>query len=175
MVDYAPLIAIWGMTALPPTVVCGRPFTAGMSAADKLNLLQMWGVQAGYRDVSAMWIINSLVSSGAYLTFLAFGEGQPTGDLTHDTALAAAQQLLGLASGLVPPLIDMSNSTVYAQVQGLAAAIMAQETAHPGTTGLTQAVCDRLFALAVTNVPWWRANGFLGPITLADVAAAGLV
>ena len=68
----------------------------------------------------------------------------------------------------------MSDPNVFAAFNSLADAIVAQESASPGTTGCTQAVLNGLLALAQTTLPWWQANGFNAPLAVSDATNAGL-
>ena len=68
----------------------------------------------------------------------------------------------------------MSDPTVFADFNELGAAIVAQETSSPGSTGCTQEVLNGLLALSQTTQPWWQANGFFAPVTLVDAANNGL-
>src|SRR5262249_5910703 len=92
----------------------------------------------------------------------------------HDAALTAAQSFIAWLSLANAPPINFANPDVLQGVTNMGNAVVAQETATPGSTGFTQAVFEGLLGLAQTTQPWWQANGFSGPVMLSDVAAAGL-
>jgi hypothetical protein len=154
MVNYALLIAIW-------------PSLTG-TTAQKLATLN--AMTAGIRvDVTVPQVVGYLLLQGIFPTLQAFANGT-TGQAA---ALQAAKTLMAWLSIPNAPNIQLSNPTVLATVQTMGNAIVAQETATPGSTGFTQTVLNGLIALSEETVPWWQANGFTLPITLNDLYAAG--
>jgi hypothetical protein len=173
MAFYDALIAAWNNATQPPAGVTGTGLTAQMTTAQKLDAINGWTV-AGTVDVPVEAVVGNLMLSGAYLTLAAFSQGAPTGNATHDTALGAAKTLMALLTLPNVPPFGTSNSTTYAIVKGMADAILAQETATPGSTGFTQAIHDGLLALAATTIPWSQANDYGPSIGLGYLNNAGL-
>lgn len=130
-------------------------------------------------DVSVSAVVGYLMLSGAYLPLSAFAQGAATGVAIHDNALTAAKMLTAMLTMPNAPAFNTSNATNYATIKGLMDAILAQETAAPGSTGFTQGVHDGLLALAETTVTWCKANGYPdaqnggGGITAIDLDSAG--
>ena len=125
-------------------------------------------------DVAIPQVAGYLLLQGIYPTVVAFAAGSPTGNQVHDAALLALKTFVAwLAIPNAPP-VHFSDATVFAQVTALAGAVAAQEAATPGSTGFTTAVYNGLLALGQTTQPWWQANGFYAPLTLADAANNGL-
>jgi hypothetical protein len=143
------------------------------TTADKLAAVNAATVAGPNVDVTVPQIVGYLLLHGAYLPVAAFAQGATTGDATHDAALAAAKTLMAAITVPNAPTLGMSDPSTYAIIKGMADAVLAQETASPGSTGFTQAVHDGLLALAATTTPWWQANGYGGPFNTNDLAAAG--
>lgn len=142
--------------------------------AEKLAAVNAATVAGPNVDVTVPQIVGYLLLNGAYLPVSAFAQGATTGNATHDAALAAAKTLMAAITVPNAPTLRMSDPSTYAIIKGMADAVLAQETASPGSTGFTQAVHNGLLALAATTVPWWQANGYASPLNGHDLVAAGL-
>lgn len=125
-------------------------------------------------DVPVSTVVGKLMLAGAYFTLEAFAGGATNGTQPHDTALIAAKMLTTIIGIPNAPGFQMSDPTTYAQVKGMMDAILAQETATPGSTGFTQSVHDTLLGLCATTVPWWQSAGYARAFDLGDVNAAGV-
>ncbi len=148
-----------------------KPSYAGLSdgeIAEKLNAMMVPGPAA---DVSAADVSAYLLLGGEFFTVEAFAAGAPTGDAAHDGALLAAKSLVAILSLPQPPAFQMSNPAVAAKVQAMVGALLAQETAVPNSTGMTQALHDGLLALAQPLVPWPQTIGF-GVLDHGDILVA---
>ena len=156
---YGSLIGKWG--------------TLSGTTAQKLAAINALTVPGPSVDVSVSSVVGYLLLSGGYLPLAAFAQTAATGNTTHDTALAAAKTVMALMTIPNAPSFGMSNPGTFAAVKGMADAILAQETASPGSTGFTQAIHDGLLALCSTSTPWWQSAGYTGPFSQADLAAAG--
>ena len=159
MTNYAPLVAVW-------------PSLTGTTDQKLAQINSMTSV-GPMADVSVPQVVGFMLLSGAYLPGSKFAQGAVTGNGVHDAALLAMQTLMAVITVPNAPGLNMSNPTVYAEIKGMADAVLAQETATPGSTGFTQTVHDGLLALAATTVPWWQANGFTSMFDSGDLAAAG--
>lgn len=160
MAYYDALIAKWA------TLGAGN-------TATKLATINAAVVAGVNIDVPISVVVGKLMLSGAYLSLAAFAAGSPNSNGTHDTALACAKMLFVLITAPNAPAFNMSDPATYTTVKGMMDAILAQETASPGSTGFTQAVHDALLALTGTTIPWWQANGYTSPFNANDLAAAG--
>ena len=149
---------------------------AGLSGSDASKLAQINAMMvAGPNvDISISVVAGYLLLRGIYPTIVAFAGGSPSGNQVHDAALVAAKTFVAWITLQGAPDVHMSQPDVFAAFNQLSAVMVAQETASPGSTGFTQADADGLLALAQTQIPWWQANGFDGPVTASDVANAGL-
>jgi hypothetical protein len=161
MAYYDALIAKW-------------PSITGADTATKLAALNAQTVAGPNVDVPAHAVVGTLMLSGSYLTLAKFAQGSFSGNTTHDNALGAAMMLMSIIGTPNAPQFKMSDPATYAQVKALMDAILAQETATPGSTGFTQAVHDSLLALASTSQPWWQANGYRRAFNTGDIVVAGL-
>lgn len=146
----------------------------GASVDAKLAALNVLTVAGPNVDVSIQQVSGFLLLQGVFPTITAFAQGSPNGTQPHDGALSAAKSFVAWITMPDPPYVHFSQPAVAAAVTQLGNAMVAQETASPGSTGFTQAVLNGLLALGQTTIPWWQANGFSGPVTSADVANAGL-
>lgn len=172
MAYYTALIAAWNGATQPPAGVTGTALT-GLSTAAKIAAINGWTVAGPNVDVPVSAIVGSLMLGGAYLPLSVFVAGATNGNTTHDSALSAAKMLMAWITVPNAPAAQMSNPTVFAEISGMASAVLVQETATPGSTGFTQAVHDALIALSATTKPWWQANNYSSPIGTGDLSAAG--
>src|SRR6185437_7705581 len=147
---------------------------AGDTTSQKLAAINALTVAGPNIDVQPSAVKGKLLLLGAYFSLKSFAAGAVNGNPTHDNALGAAMSLIEMLDMPNAPLFQMSDAATYAAIKGMADAVLAQETAVPGSTGFTQAVHDALLALAATTIPWWQANGYPRAFDMGDVAAAGV-
>ena len=152
--------------------------------AEKIAAVNALTVPGPRVNVAVSSVVGQMILSGVYLKLATFAKSAPTGDPTHDTALAYAATFMALVTSPNAPEFATANPTSYAIIQGMMDAILAQETASPGSIGFTQAVHDGLLGLSATAVPWWQASvahgggGLNGSVSqndldsIADIAAA---
>jgi hypothetical protein len=165
MLNYAPLSSVWATTGLPADVT-GTPLAAGMTAAEKLAAIGTWMVAGPMQDVSVSSVSAYLAVQGKLPRLEAYAAAAPATAAT--LAEAAAKSYFDLLPNGVRT-IEMSNATVYAAVQGWLNAWTGDTN-----TGVTSTDVTNILALAATQIPWWEANGYPGPININDLAAAGL-
>ena len=144
------------------------------TTSDKIAQVNAMTVAGPNVDIGISQVAGYLLLEGVYPTLVAFSGGSPNSTQPHDGALTAAKTFVAWIALPGAPAVHMSDPAVYEAFNTLAAAIVAQETAAPGTTGCTQAVLNGLLAMAQTTMPWGQANGFNAPLTVADAANAGL-
>ena len=153
--------------------------TLSGSTADKLAAVNAATVAGPAQDVTVEAVAGQLLLNGVYPTLAAFAAGAASGNATHDAALQSAKVLMAWVTVPNAPSIKMSDPTVYATVAGMAAAIVAQETASPGSAGFTATFSAKLLGLAATTLPWATApvsiggGGLGGPVSQNDLDAAG--
>lgn len=97
----------------------------------------------------------------AGLQTYASGAGTTTGVL-------AARELVALFNMPTFTTFQMSNPTVYAQMQ-----VFLQALAADANSGIVSADETALLALAATTIPWWQSAGYGAPISNNDLVAAG--
>lgn len=145
----------------------------------KLTAINALTVPGPNADVAVSAVVGKLMLMGAFLQLQAFAQGVTNNDATHDNALAAAKMLMALVSVPSAPAFHTSDANDYATIKSMMDAILAQESAAPGSTGFTQSVHDTLLGLAATVVPWWQASvaaaggGLTSPVNANDLVAAG--
>lgn len=145
------------------------------TTADKMAAVNALTVPGPNIDVPVSAVVGKMILSGVYLTLASFAQGSGTGNVTHDTALAYAKTFMALVTSPNAPAFNTSNPANFTIIKGMMDAILAQETATPGSTGFTQAVHDGLLGLAATTLPWWQVDGGLSsPVSENDLIAAGL-
>jgi hypothetical protein len=150
------------------------PSLNGTATADKLAALNAMTVAGPAVDVNIQQVMGFLLLSGIYPTIAAFASTANNNTQPHDGALQAAKTFMAWIELQNAPAVHMSQSSVVDAVTQMGNAMVAQETASPGSTGFTQAILNGLLALGQTTQPWWQANGFSGPVTSADAASAGV-
>lgn len=143
-------------------------YASGTTAATMLTDMTTKSLSGPNQDVSVSTVVGFLMLESDFLTLQSFSQSTTTGNTTHDAALNAAKMLMALVTTPNAPSFAMSNPTTYASIKALADAILAQETATPGTTGFTQTVHDGLLALAAVSQSWADQNGWTG-ITVDQV------
>lgn len=143
------------------------------TTAQKMAAVNAMTVPGPNVDVAVSKIVATLMLDQAFLTLSTFANSATNGNATHDAALNAAKMLMAVINTPNAPQFQMSNATIYGQVKGMLDAILAQETALAGSTGITQTVHDGLMALAATTIPWWQANGYTSPFNPNDLVMAG--
>jgi hypothetical protein len=150
------------------------PSLSGATTTDKLATLNAMTVAGPAVDVSIQQVMGFLLINGIYPTIAAFAGTTANSTQPHDGALQAAKTFMAWIELQNAPPVHMSQSSVVDAVTQMGNAMVAQETASPGSTGFTQAILNELLALGQTTQPWWQANGFSGPVTSADAASAGV-
>jgi hypothetical protein len=154
--DYTALTTAW--QALP----------AAMTTIQKLSAINTSLVPGPSKDVNRADIKTVLVSNGAYNAMKAY-VANPGG--ANQQALIACNYLLAIVDyepGTVGPVLATSNPTNLATINALLPGL----TADPNT-GVTPATINALASLITPLVPWWQMHGFVMPVTVADLAAAG--
>lgn len=144
------------------------------STADKIAQINAMTVSGPNVDVSIQQVAGYLLLAGIYPTVVQFASTSANGNQIHDGALTALKTFVAWITIPNPPPVHFSDATVDAQITAMAGAVAAQESISPGSTGFTQSVHDGLLALGQTTHPWWQANGFYAPVTMADAANNGL-
>jgi hypothetical protein len=158
MAYYDALVAKW-------------PSVTGANTAAKLaNLNGQTVAASGTQDVSASAIFNVLLGTLEWGNIELMSRPLPTGTLgpVLNAADANVAKLITFArivqSGITIPT---SNAAIATSLNSLLTQMV---TAHLIAAG-TQTT---IVALATPPpVPWWQSNGYLGPINLNDLAAAG--
>lgn len=140
------------------------------SMSEKIATINAENVPGPRIDVAVSSVLGDLMLSGAYLRLYAFASNTPTGDPSHDQALADAKMLLALVTSANAPAFNTADPGRYAMLAGMLDALVAMET----ETGISQTVRDGLLARAETKKPWWQANGYSSPIGFGDIEAAGI-
>lgn len=144
------------------------------TTADKIAQINAMMVAGPNVDVTIQQVAGFLLLQGIYPLLTQFATTSNNGNPTHDGALLAAKTFVAWIALPNAPNVHMGQPDVFAAVNQMGMAMVAQETASPGSTGFTQAVLTGLLALGQTSMPWWQANGFSGPVMASDVVAAGL-
>jgi len=150
------------------------PSLTGSTTSAKIAQVNAMTVAGPNVDVSISQVAGFLLLQGIYPTIASFAQGSTNGNAAHDGALMAAKTFMAWVALPSVPSVHMGLSDVYTAVTAMGNAMVAQETASPGSTGFTQAILNGLLALAQTTQPWWQANGFSGPVTALDAANAEL-
>jgi hypothetical protein len=162
------------MTSSPSFALAQAWANLSGDTASKLAQINAMTVDGPNVDVDIQQVAGYLLLQGIYPTLTAFAAGSPNSNATHDAALTAAKSLVAWVGLQNAPPVHMSQPAVLAAVTSLGNAVVAQETAVPGSTGFTQAILNGLLALGQTTQFWWLANGFNGPVTMSDAIIAGL-
>jgi hypothetical protein len=144
------------------------------TTAAKLAALNALTVAGPNIAVEVSSVVGKLMLTQAYLPLSAFAQTATNSNTTHDNALTAAKMLMAMITSPNAPAFHMEDPTIFGTVKGMVDAILAQELATPGSTGITQSVHDALLALCATTIPWWQANSYPRPFDMGDVAAAGV-
>lgn len=131
----------------------------------KLAALEAIKVAGPPRDVSLQDVENYLCTDGKIATMRDFVHTPPVD--ADPRALIAANYLVALIQNGTPMLIT-SDATTLAQVM----TFLAMMTLDP-RTGITADDASALLAMTASEVPWWQAHGFDGPINVKDLIAAG--
>jgi hypothetical protein len=153
------------LTALA-TIWATYPST--MSTDVKLAQLNGTMVAGPAKDVSRSEIKKILQVSGALAKMQAY-VANPAGAQNHD-CLVATNYLLALVSyeATLSDVIATSDPTNLNTVNGLVPSLTLE-----AANGLTTAIVAQITALITPLVPWWKANGFTGPVLVSDLIAAG--
>jgi len=149
------------------------------TTSEKLDAVNALTVPGPNVDVQISAVVGVMALSGAYLSVSAFAQGSSNGSPTHDAALSYAKLFISILTMPNAPSFAMSDPTDNAVITGMMDAILAQETAVPGSTGFTQAIRDKLIALSATSLPWWKASvadgggGLSSTVSVDDLIEAG--
>jgi hypothetical protein len=114
-------------------------------------------------DIATDKVSNFLSNAGKMPGLLAFVNNTPATPVA--SALLAANYLVVLLNGSDGGLIPVGSQP------GLMAIL--DQISADARTGITAANVTAFNNLCSPVVPWWQANGFSGPIKIADLIAAG--
>lgn len=151
--NYSPLTALW------PSLPAG-------TTAEKIAAVNAMTTSGTPRDVAVGDVQGYLDLNGLLPAIRTWVASNPAAGI----ALTAAQGLIDVLESPHIAVFQMSNSTVYTEIEGMLNALAASPPALLSATNVSN-----LLALAATTIPWWQANGFPAPLTTNDAAAAGLV
>jgi hypothetical protein len=152
MTNYAPLQAEW-------------PNLSG-TTAQKIATLNAMTVAGPNQDVPVSSVVAYLALDLKLATLKNYAASPPSG--SNASVVAVAQNFVAMLSVNEPPPFEMSNPMIYSAISGFLTTL-----ATDTNTGIVTADVTALLALAATTLPWWEANGYAGPITGDDLAAAG--
>lgn len=154
--DYAKLKEVW-------------PTLSG-TTGEKISAINAMTITGPNIDVTVETVVGYLLLNGTYPTLSAFAKGT----VGSANALEAARVLFSWITIPNAPSMQMSNSIVFAQVQAMGAALVAEEAATAGSTGFTTTIMSGLLSLCETQLPWYTQIGLSGPVSEPDIEAAGL-
>ena len=128
----------------------------------------------GFTTAQKLAALNALMvagpnADGVYATFFAYCAHAIATLEAGGTLTGAQQAAANWAAFIATPgisSVQTSVPAVYSMVSTMMSAI-----ASDSASGLTGAIVSSLLALAATQIPWWQANGFSGPITSAYLTA----
>ena len=149
--NWAPLVAVW------PSLSAG-------TTDQKIAQLAAMTVQGPNVPVPLVSVVDYLAEVGKLAGLKTYAANPPA----TEAGVAATQFfILMTLQGYVFP---MNLPATYASVQGFLNA-----WASDANTGITSADVTAILALAAgAPSPWWQANNYGSPITVADATAAGL-
>lgn len=142
-------------------------FQTSSSTSDKMALLNGAIVPGPAKDVSRAAIKAILTGAGALATMQAY----VVSPSATQPALAATNYLLALVlfeADAVGDILQTSLPANLAMIEEVRPNLLTDPA-----NGMTAAILDQIMALITPPVPWWRANGFSGPILVSDLIAAG--
>jgi hypothetical protein len=135
----------------------------GSTTSKKLAILNAMMVAGPAIDVDLSVVSNFLSNNNKLQGVLAFVNNTPA---TPDAnALLAANYLVALLAGSDGTMMPTGS------VPGLLA-ILSQISAD-ARTGITAGNVTAFNNICTSKIPWWQANGFSGPVTVANLIAAG--
>lgn len=144
------LAATWGGLAANPTT-------------KKLDVLNATMVAGATTDVDAAVVAAFLSNNGKMVGLRAFVFNTPS---TPDVnALLAANYLVALLSG------SDGTQIPVASVPGLLTIL--DGLSADARTGITAGNITAFHNICIPKLPWWQANGFLKPVGVSDLIAAG--
>lgn len=130
------------------------PGVVGTTTADKLASLNAETMAGPVQGVPVVTVMTYLWTNGLWLPMLAAAQAG-----TSNGAIAA----VALLEDRTRETIDFSLPTATALLADLVSNSL-----------LSQAQSDAIVAMGTPQVPWWRANGYALPISLGDLAMAGI-
>ena len=155
--------------ALAPKWAVITTANPGFTTAQKLAALNALMVAGPNADVPVPTVVALLEGQGVYATFFAYCAHAIATLEAGGTLTGAQQAAANWAAFIATPgisSVQTSVPAVYSMVSTMMSAI-----ASDSASGLTGAIVSSLLALAATQIPWWQANGFSGPITSAYLTA----
>jgi hypothetical protein len=170
---YSALIAAWQIGVLPSTVISGTPFSNSDTTNQKISKINSWLVTGPTRDISISITGQKLQSILAKIEAFAAGS-DPT---ATPAELTAANNILAILGVLDGPQWSQHIDTLYTSIPEVYAFVIniGDVLVQNPNSGITQTYLNELEdAINGKPVTWWLANGYRGPITLADTIIAGL-
>ena len=144
----------------------------GANTKQKLDILNATMVAGPNSDVSIESASLYLASSGKLASIAAYGK-RNFDALVAGTTLTSAQsagaQLWALFQVPTFRVFNTSNPTAYTAIQSMLTAV-----ASDAQSGIAAGDASALIGMSATQIFWWQANGFSGPITPAYLTAEGL-
>jgi hypothetical protein len=128
---------------------------------DRLNATKVAGPR---RDVQVSEVIGYLELNLKMDALLNYAAAAPTTGGTQ--AQIAARNLAREFQLMQSPPFGTSDPTIYATLSAALNAI-----ASDSASGVTLADAVAMLALANTQILWWQANGYSGPLTMAYLTA----
>ncbi|WP_439398656.1 hypothetical protein ACRQ5Q_14990 [Bradyrhizobium sp. PMVTL-01] len=146
-------------------------YPSTMTTIEKLSAINGSIAPGPPVDVLRSEVKKILSVGGALLKMQAYVSNPAAA--TSQPCLMASNYLLALIA-YEPSLPSMSDTLKTSDQTNLniIQAMIPNLMADP-TNGMTQQIMDQIMALINPNVPWWKANGFSGPIVVSDLIAAG--
>lgn len=138
-----------------------------MTTAEKMAMLNAKAVPGPARDVQRSEIRKILAASGALAAMKQYVANPEQG--VHD-ALIGTNYLLAVVEYEVTinDTLATSDPANLSMVQQIAPTLLADPA-----NGMTTDILNQVMALITPSIPWWKANGFAGPITVRELISAG--
>lgn len=150
-----------------------KPDYDKMSDAEIAAAINIKTVAGLTQDVVLGDVAGVFLQKHAFVPLQKFAQRAPSGDATHDAALQVAETFVAwIGLGSNAPIFRCSQPEIYAEAQQMLGALMAQEAAEKGSTGVTQEVNDAVIALAQTTVPLWQSLGSHRELDHGDIIQA---
>ncbi len=142
-------------------------YPASMATSEKLTQLNSKMVAGPAQDVSRAAIKGILSGNGVLASLQAY----VANPAATQPALAATNYLLALISYEAEAVGDVLATSIPANL-AMIEQISPNLLADPAN-GMTQSVHDQIMSLITPPIPWWKANGFSGPVLVNDLINAG--